>query len=421
MDFLQAFNDQPNAKGAEGDRALPFKLPAFVVSAIDQYLDGMKPELAPMISREIGSFQESTLGDLEAKVHLVFDQIFHGDFSAFHTTSSTVPTSTPQQNAQAGGYGYGAQQPVSNGGYSLDAPQQQQQQTQTAPTGGYGYANQQAVNNGGYALNETQARELGGDDITSRDLARDFDERVVGPTDRGIISDAMSAVKNFASETSENISSALDPREKAKQLIPPLREKVSLLLTEKHRGLSESFTNQAIDQLKIYLHGNISPRELGSAGVDNAVDMLSGLFGGDNNKENQDRALPNMGGITNLFSQKLAQGLAVIKVNLHQSLHRDLTAIESSVFSDLPDHIRGPLEFVFGGNPFASGQPGERGLVSDLSDKIKSIIRGIQEGLQEKARGLVVDGHRILETKAIDRAQEVVVGRVRRYLPNAQF
>ncbi|KAJ3148347.1 hypothetical protein HDU86_007456 [Geranomyces michiganensis] len=423
MDFLtKAFNDQPDAKAAQGDRALPFKLPGFVVQAIDSYLDGFKPELAPLVSREIASFQNSALGALEAKVHLVFEQIFHGDFSAFKTSSSTAPSSgggyaNPEQSPYTlvqppttGGYGNQGASSGDNGGYTIEQP---------PATGGYGNQGP-AVDNGGFKLDEPQQREL----ASRGDLGEDFDRRVTAPTDRGIISDAFNAVHTFASDAHDSVSSALNPREKAEQLIPHLREKLSVLLTEKHRGLSESFTESAVNQLKQYLHGNISPRELTGAGADDAVNAISSLFGG--NKENQgngegDRALPaGMGaGITNLFSQKVAQGLAVIKVNLHQSLHRDLSGIESGIFNDLPDHIKGPLSIVFGGNPFA--EPGDRGIVSDISDKLKAIIRGIQEGLQEKARGLVVDGHRVLESAAIDRAQEVIVGRVRKYLPNAQF
>ncbi|KAI8591574.1 hypothetical protein BDZ88DRAFT_411039 [Geranomyces variabilis] len=426
MDFLtKAFSDQPDAKAEAGDRALPFKLPGFVVQAIDSYLDGLKPELAPLVSREIASFQNETLGSLEAKVHLVFEQIFHGDFSSFKTSSTTAPSpggaagggyANPQQSPYTlvqppanGGYGSQPASAGDNGGYKLEQP---------PATGGYG--NQPAaVDNGGFKLDEPQQREL----ASRGDLGQDFERRVTAPTDRGIISDAFNAVHTFASDASESVSSALNPREKAEQLIPPLREKVAALLTEKHRGLSESFTDSAVNQLKQYLHGNISPRELSGAGADDAVNAISNLFGG-SNKENQgngDRALPaGMGaGITNLFSQKVAQGLAVIKANLHQSLHRDLSGIETGIFNDLPDNIKGPLSMVFGGNPFA--EPGDRGIVSDIGDKLKAIVRGIQEGLQEKARALVVDGHRVLESSVIDKAQDVIVGRVRKYLPNAQF
>ncbi|KAJ3185541.1 hypothetical protein HDU87_000164 [Geranomyces variabilis] len=415
---FQAFSDQPDAKAEAGDRALPFKLPGFVVQAIDSYLDGLKPELAPLVSREIASFENETLGSLEAKVHLVFEQIFHGDFSSFNTTSTTAPSpgatgggyANPQQSPYAtGGYGNQPASAGDNGGYKLEQP---------PATGGYG--NQPAaVDNGGYKLDEPQQREL----ASRGDLGQDFQRRVTAPTDRGIISDAFNAVQTFATDASQSVSSALNPREKAEQLIPPLREKLAALLTEKHRGLSESFTESAVDQLKHYLHGNISPRELGGAGADDAVNAISSLFGG-GNKENQgngDRALPaGMGaGITNLFSQKVAQGLAVIKANLHQSLHRDLSGIETGIFNDLPDHIKGPLSMVFGGNPFA--EPGDRGIVSDIGDKLKAIVKGIQEGLQEKARALIVDGHRVLESSVIDRAQDVIVGRVKKYLPNAQF
>lgn len=358
----------------------------------------MKPELTPLITREIADFQKSSLDELESRVHEVFEQIFRGDFSAFkHDNIGGAAAAAPVATPPSGGYGAALMQ--ASGG------------------GGYGYGNQQPVDNGGYTFNP-QARDL-------MSSARELDDKVTGPTDRGVISDALSAVKNFTNDASDSVSSLLNPKEKAMELIPKLRAQISDLLTDKHRDLADKFTDEALGQVKGYLHGNISSRDLGEAGVDDAVDAISNFFSGGHKQRDLtegDRAIPALAGIKTLFSQKIAQGLAVIRGQAQQTLHRDLTEIETNMFADLPSHIRGPLEMVFGGNPFAeAGQPGDRGLVSDVGDKLKSIVRGLQEGLQERARGVVVVGHRALETKAVDSVQEVLVGRVKRYIPDLQI
>ncbi|KAJ3023446.1 hypothetical protein HKX48_003140 [Thoreauomyces humboldtii] len=425
----QAFSDQGANTASPvqpGDRALPFKLPGFVTNAIDSYLDGLKPELSPLVANEISQFQKMSLDELEAKVHLVFQQIFHGDFSAFHSDDATNANASVNGGAQGapaqgfGGGGYGNQAPVNNGGYSNQAPVNNGGYANPQQGGGgYGYANQTPVSNGGYDATVPASRDL------LSPVTRDPRDPITGPTDRGIISDALHSVTAFAEQTQNSLSSAIDPRAKADALIPELRAKLDVLLTEKHRGLADGFSHDAIEQFKTYLHGNISPREVGGAGVEDAVGTLKGFFGG--NKENHDStdrglALPQgaASGLTSLLSTKIAEGLAIVKRMLHQTLHQNLVQIEQALFAELPAHIRGPLQSVFGGAADAA-TGGQRGLVADIEDKLLNVVKGLSEGLQEKARGVVVEGHRRLEDSVVDRAQDVVVGRVRKYLPNAQF
>ncbi|KNC98888.1 uncharacterized protein SPPG_05855 [Spizellomyces punctatus DAOM BR117] len=385
MDFLKKASalvgGDENPQTEEGqDRGLPFKLPGFVVNAIDQYLDGLKPELSPLISREIGNFQESTLSSLEIRVKEIVHQICHGDFSALNGSGGSAGTNVPTSG------GYGAPSSDGNGAALMQA------------TGGYGYgAPQAAVSNGSYMS----------------EMSRSIDTPVA-TTDRGIIQDALNAAQSFATTASSTI---FNPEEKARELIPPLREQVSRLLADKHQDLADRFSEEAIKQIKIYLHGNISPREIGSGAVDDAVDLVSGFFGG-NKQQETDRAIPGMSNLKALFSRKLSEGMVIIRGQVSTTMHRELTTIEANIFTDLPSHIRGPLEFVFGGNPF---QNQDRGLVSDVADKFKSVVRGLQEGIQERARGVVIEGHRELEGKAVDRVQDVVVERVRKYVPDIQI
>ncbi|KAI8815897.1 uncharacterized protein EV422DRAFT_572374 [Fimicolochytrium jonesii] len=357
----QSQNHQQSGQNGGDDRAIP--LPGFIAQHIDSYIDSLKPEIAPIASQHILSFQERALNDVEQNVHTILEQIFHGDFSAFHR-------------------------------------------------------------------DEEADRSI----EQSRDFSLDGGQRLVdpvtAPTDRNILTNAFEAAKTFAHETSDKLDNiTLDPREKALQLIPHLREKLSALLTDKHRSLADSFAETAASSLKAYIRGNISARELGQAGAGDISDTIAGFFSNGENKENTggDRALPIPGGLINLIAQKIAQALSTLKPHLHSNLHRDLTTIEASLFSDLPQHIQGPLKIVFGGNPFDdnSGQSGDRdldrGLISDIGDKLKSIVRGIHEALQQKARAVVVKGHTFLEDAAVEGALEVVKGRVRKVLPGAQI
>ncbi|KAJ3178866.1 hypothetical protein HDU85_005061 [Gaertneriomyces sp. JEL0708] len=407
---------------ASSDRGLiPVKLPGFVVNGIDQYIDGMKPEIVPIIVREMTEFQDRTLKGFEERVVLFVRQVCSGDMKAVTESGGEEGVYGLQQGSQAGGSGQGSQQ----GGYGSQAQQggygQNSQQGGYAQQGGYGRNSQQ----GGYAQQGGYGQQpYGQPQPSDRGLGDTLLNTFTTPTppntttDRGMITDALKAAQSFVTTTSTTL---FNPEEKVRDLLPPLMTQLSQLLSAQHGDLATRFTEEAITLLKRNLYGSVTSRDLrdmGGDAVDDAVDFVSGLFGKKSSSgETGERALPGLSSLSTLLSSKLSTTLTAVLDSLRTHIRRDLLAVEASLFASLPDSIRGPLEWVFGGNPMSA----DRGIVDDVVDKVKELIRGLQEGIQDRARKVVASGHQVLEDKAVEGVKSVVVMRVKRFLPDVQM
>lgn len=354
-----AFSADQNRVDGDGDRAGAggFQLPEFVQREIDKYLEGMKSEMHPKVVREIEGFQTMTCDALEVKVTEVFEKLFAGDFSVL-------------------------------------APPQQQQPPQQAQ-------------------------------------------------DRGI-SDFLTSVQNFAEDAKENFEEfaedtkdvirQMDPREKAREVIPRLREQYANIMKQAHTGLADKFCDGAIGEIRKFLRMNVSSREVGEGAAGDIAGMASGLvgmFSGGNGAENTRAAGDNQAtGLRGLFSEKILGGVKDIRAASRSTLHTMLITIEQAAWQELPAHIRGPLEKVFGGFPLEGSGSGatpaptetSRGFMDHLQnpiDKIRDLVEKLQTGIQNTLRGVVASGHLDFENKAVRHFEEVLMGRVRKVLPNA--
>ncbi|KAI8995759.1 hypothetical protein BC832DRAFT_568559 [Gaertneriomyces semiglobifer] len=373
----------------------------------------MKPEIVPIIVREMTEFQDRTLKGFEERVVLFVRQVCSGDMKAVTESGGEEGVYGVQQGSQQGGY---AQQPQ-QGGYG-----QNSQQGGYAQQGGYGQNSQQ----GGYAQQGGYGQQpYGQPQPSDRGLGDTLLNTFTTPTpptttttDRGIITDALKAAQSFVTTTSTTL---FNPEEKVRDLLPPLMTQLSQLLSAQHGDLATRFTEEAITLLKRHLYGSVTSRDLrdmGGDAVDDAVDFVSGLFTkkSSSSMENE-RALPGLSSLSTLLSSKLSTTLTAVLSSLRTQIRSDLIAVETSLFASLPDSIRGPLEWVFGGNPMAA----DRGIVDDVVDKVKELIRGLQEGIQDRARKVVASGHQVLEDKAVEGVKSVVVMRVKRFLPDVQM
>ncbi|KAG8745606.1 hypothetical protein FRC10_007497 [Ceratobasidium sp. 414] len=267
--------------------------------------------------------------------------------------------------------------------------------------------------------------------------------------ERNIFQAAVNKVTDFAKSAEDGFGGKIaavahtidelniDPLEKAKQVAPELREKVAKVLTDLHAPLADKLTLLALTQVKNFLKGNISLSELGEG----AIGSIGGLIRGFSKADNAGGASRGVGpggdpvpeapgGFVGLLSEKLSDGLTIIRAHTRQDFREVLGKIEEALFSSLPDEISGPLMKVLGGNPFSDGQQqqqqqrdgggGEFNIFEEIKDKLKTIIERIQKGLRDRVLEVVSGGHRKLEDKAWGSVQDAVVTKVRQFVPGIQ-
>lgn len=232
------------------------------------------------------------------------------------------------------------------------------------------------------------------------------------------------------------------------------------MLTKLHTSLAEKMTTAALTQLKKWLRGNTSAKELGEGAKGDITDAITGFFDKASISRSHSpappvsgegtggatRDLPGQGsspapsvtqnqsqvvgdstqphGIAGILSKKLGRGLTHVRASTRDDFRSMLSAIEKTLFNELPDSIRGPLAKIFGGDPFDPNVPStanrERGggdLFQELGDKFKAIVERVQKGLRDRVLEVVGGGHRRLESLAWVQVQETVVLKVRKYVP----
>ena len=195
----------------------------------------------------------------------------------------------------------------------------------------------------------------------------------------------------------------------------------------------------ALTQLKKWLRSHTSAKDLGDGAKEDITEAITGILGkvttSGSHPPPSDDPPPASGtkglpahishGITGILSKKLGRGLGHVRASTRDDFRSMLSAIESTLFNELPDSIRGPLAKIFGGDPFdpnvpstARGGGGGGDIFQELGDKFKAIVERVQKGLRDRVLEVVSGGHRRLESIAWVQVQETVVLKVTKYVPD---
>jgi hypothetical protein len=384
-----------------------------VYKKVDEYVDSLAPQVQPRITAELDIFQQKTIDSLEDQVVDAFRSLFKKD--------SGDGRNRGDLNDAA---------PDAYGGQSLPFADEIAKLTRS-----FGKISDEAEDDLRDIFDLTEGRQ-GSGDAQSRGV-----ESTRGGGARGFLASALDVVSDHLDDGVRNNSSQFqldgllgvisntvkdasrNPEEKARLISPEIKEKVGAKLREQHAPIAEQFTRIALEHIKRWLRGNTSSRDLGDGAkaeiedqVKDLVKGLGGLFGGKkHSNEESSRAVGDenderSGGFSRVISDKLSTGLAKVHREVRLEFRKILGAIERQLFELLPDQFQRPLEKILGGNPFdqqldrdAGGQA-DRGFGDDIKtkllQKIRDLVRKVQESLRESILGVVNGGHRKFERES---------------------
>jgi hypothetical protein len=423
-------------------------IPDVLMQHVDDYVDSLAPQIQPRITTELDTFQQRTIDSLEDTVVGAFRALFDKDRRSGTRDLDDSP-------------------PDSYGGKSLPFADEIAKLTRT-----FGSIADDASDDLReiFDLTDSRAASPGpqsrgfGDGDSSRGFGNESSR---GHGAKGFLSAAINAVQDHLEKDNKGpggspkfeldgllgiLSSTVkdasrNPEEKARLISPEIRERVGEKLREQHAPIAEQFTRIALDHIKRWLRGNTSTRDLGDGAkgeiedhVKDLVKGLGGLLGGHKKKPSsdgsrspsaRDRDEGESGGFSKMISTKLSTGLAKVHREVRLEFRKILGAIEKQLFEMLPDSFQRPLEKILGGNPFdsqldrdAKGNA-DRGFGDDIKiklvDKIRNLVRKVQELLREGILGLVNGGHRKFELASWVFVQNIVEGKVQKYLPKVKI
>ncbi|QRW16479.1 hypothetical protein RhiXN_04480 [Rhizoctonia solani] len=378
----------------------------------DKYVDTFAPSVSSQVSREISTFQDATLQSLENHIKAVFEvnaqagstsitkefqAVFRGDFSMFQGGNSFKEFIAARERSQdAAANQHQAQYGAGLPDFNYPTPQQRSGERALPEYGTRGLPF--AGNLGNQERNVFQAAL---NKVT--DFAKSADNEIGGK-----VATVAQAINGFN----------IDPTAKAQESPRDPRE-VDRVLTDLHAPLADQLTNLALTQVKNFLKGSITTGSSVKGRWKALEDYAPG--GGSN-------PVPDApGGFVGLLSEKLSDGLTVIRAHTRQDFRRVLGDIEEKLFDSLPNEISGPLMAVLGGNPFSDDerQQQARGgggfnILDEVKDKLRVIIERIQKGLRDRVLEVVSGGHRKLEDKAWGNVQDAIVTKVQKFVPGIQ-
>lgn len=424
-------------------------VPEVLMKKVDDYVDSLAPQIQPRITSELETFQRKTIDSLEDQVVNAFRSLFSRD-----KRSSGDDSRSPWSLNDA--------PPDSYGGQSLpfadELAKLSRSFTKITDEAGDDLRDifdlTEARDN---RSGDTRSRGGDNDDAFSRgakgflssaiNLVQDkLDNNDRGSGGQGFELDGLlGVISNTVKDATRN------PEEKARLISPEIKERVGAKLTEQHASIAEQFTRIALDHIKRWLRGNTTTRDLGDGvkgeiqdQVKDLVKGLGGLFsskgddnegrarsvGGDRSRDGDDD-YEGSGGFSKVISDKLSTGLARVHREVRLEFRKILGLIEKQLFELLPDEVQRPLEKILGGNPFDSqldrdaGSTRDRGFGDDIKtkllDKIRGLIRKVQETLRESILGVVNGGHRKFERESWVFVQTMVEQKVQRYLPKVKI
>ncbi|PKS06092.1 hypothetical protein jhhlp_007926 [Lomentospora prolificans] len=418
-------------------------IPEVLMTKIDEYVDSLAPQIQPRITSELEVFQRKTIDSLEDQVIDAFRSLFNKDKAGSGGASRDLSNSAPD----------------AYGGQSLPFADEIASLTRS-----FSKITDEAGDDLRDIFNLTEGNGTQAQSQT-RGVERSDSSHLV----KGFLSAAVNAVQDHLDNGNNNkgsggqglqldgllgvISStvkdaARNPEEKARLISPEIKERVGEKLQKQHAPIAEQFTRIALDQIKRWLRGNTSTRDIGDGvkgeledQVKDLVKGLGGLLGGKKQSEGSSRALgdgngdrddgESGGGFSKVISDKLSTGLAKVHREVRLEFRKILGGIEKELFELLPDQFQRPLEKILGGNPFDSEldnnarSQSDRGFGDDIKaklvNKIRDLVRKVQETLRESILGVVNGGHRKFERETWVIVQGMVEQKVQKYLPKVKI
>ncbi|ETS86294.1 hypothetical protein PFICI_00122 [Pestalotiopsis fici W106-1] len=415
-------------------------VPEVLMVKVDAYVDSLAPQIQPRIASEIDVFQQKTIDSLE-------DHVVDAFRSLFNKKDRSEDSSRGLTDAPPDSYGH----------RSLPFADEVAQLTRS-----FSKITDEAEDDLRDIFNLTEdadSQSRGGGDVQSRGF--NSNEGLSGA--KGFLSAAINVVQDHLDKNpgggpkfeldgllgvmSNTIKDAArSPEEKARTIAPEIKEQVGAKLREQHGPIAEQFTRVALDHIKKWLRGNSSARDLGDGAkaeikdhVEDLVKGLGGLFGKKHSDEGASRGLGDRdgedggsgGGFSKVISDKLTTGLAKVHREVRIEFRKILGEIEKRLFELLPDQFQRPLEKILGGNPFDSqldrdaGTTADRGFGDDLKsklvEKIRGLVRKLQETLRQSILGVVNGGHRKLELESWLFVHGMVEQKVQKYLPKVKI
>ncbi|KAM5385331.1 hypothetical protein ACJZ2D_000972 [Fusarium nematophilum] len=422
-------------------------VPEVLMKKVDEYVDSLAPQIQPRITSELEDFQQKTIDSLEDQVVDAFRSLFNkdkGSGGASRSLDDAPPDSYGRQSL-----------PFADEIASL--------------TRSFTKITDEAGDDLRDIFDLTEGRD-GPGDTRSRGGGRD--DSFSGA--KGFLSAAINVVQDHLDNNSKGSGggqrfeldgllgvlsntvkdAARNPEEKARLISPEIKEKVGEKLRAQHAPLAEQFTRIALDHIKRWLRGNTSTRDLGDGvkgeiedQVKDLVKGIGGLFGnkkhssegssrgfGDHDQDRdgvRDDGGEGSGGFSRVISDKLSTGLARVHREVRLEFRKVLGGIEKQLFELLPDEFQRPLEKILGGNPFDSqldrdaSPQADRGFGDDIKaklvNKIRGLVRKVQETLRESILGVVNGGHRKFERASWVFVQNMVEQKVQKYLPKVKI
>ncbi|KZL64066.1 c6 zinc finger domain containing protein [Colletotrichum incanum] len=412
-------------------------LPDVLMTKVDEYVDSLAPQIQPRIAAEIDTFQTRTIDSLEDQVIDAFRSLFNKD-----------------KPSGDGSRGLNDTPPDAYGVQSLPFADEIGKLTRSfsviTDEAGDDLRDIFNLTEGRGGGPETQSRGVSHTDSFSSakgflssaiNVVQDHLEKNKGPGGQSFELDGLLGVlSNTVKDAARN------PEEKACVISPEIKEKVGLKLREQHAPIAEQFTRIALDHIKRWLRGNTSTRDLGDGvkgeiedQVKDLVKGLGGLFGNKKSSQEGTRGIGDRdgegegssGGFSKVISDKLSTGLAKVHREVRLEFRKILGGIEKQLFELLPDAFQRPLEKILGGNPFDSqldrdaGGNADRGFGDDIKvklvNKIRGLVRKVQETLRESILGVVNGGHRKFERESWVFVQNIVEQKVQKYLPKVKI
>ncbi|KAI9205003.1 uncharacterized protein BJ171DRAFT_567648 [Polychytrium aggregatum] len=390
--------------GSQNPDGLNLQLPHFITSAIDKFLDGLKPDLHPRVVTEIQVAQDWVLQTFEDKCREVFQDIANGDFK--EAALDLIGEGEKPYNA---GQNQGQQYQQNQGQQYQQNQGQQYQQNQGQQYQQYqGQQNQQYQQYQGSRAVAGE-RGIGGDRGILQEIGQVASE-VIGSA----------AVGGFIGSATKGRFNRDNARDIADQMLPLLKNEIGQMLASGHQTLATQFTEASINHIKLYLHGNITTHEVAQASARDLGGFASNIFGGQHQAASRDvESDEHHGGLFEMFNRKVSEGVHHIRDKVRLSLHQIVLQIEDHLWSLLPDGIRRPLSAIFGNNG-QRGIPNDRGIIEEIEQVFEEEVQKLENGLHQHVRGLVSQAHTTLETKAVMHFQDVIMIQVHKVLPNAR-
>ncbi|KAM0546444.1 hypothetical protein ACHAPJ_010911 [Fusarium lateritium] len=428
-------------------------IPEVLMKKVDEYVDSLAPQIQPRITTELETFQQKTIDSLEDQVVEAFRSLFNKD-KRDSSGSSRDPWSLNDSAPDA----YGGQSLP----FADEIAKLTRSFTKISDEAGDDLRDIFDITEGQNRGGPTETRSRGGGDSSSGA--------------RGFLSAAIDAVQDHLDNNNNGRGSggqgfeldgllgvisgtvkdaARNPEEKARLISPEIKEQVGAKLREQHAPIAEQFTRIALDHIKSWLRGNTSTKDLGDGvkgeiedQVKDLVKGIGGLFGnkkqsnegssrgfgdGDRDLDRADGDGESGGGFSKVISDKLSTGIARVHREVRLEFRKILGGIEKQLFELLPDQFQRPLEKILGGNPFDSqldrdagpGHQADRGFGDDIKsklvNKIRGLVRKVQETLRESILGVVNGGHRKFERESWVFVQKMVEQKVQKYLPKVKI